>query len=130
METAEIEDAVYGALTSDPTLTAMLADGADSVFHMQAPADLKSRYPALVYSTISDVPAIAGDDAEITHRVSIRVHIMTLDGDYAGLYRQVCKDMAGLGFSRYQAYPYIEDGQIIMIADFRIGVNAEWQQLD
>jgi hypothetical protein len=36
--------------------------------------------------------------------------------------------MASLGFSRYQAYPYIEDGQIIMIADFRIGVNAEWQQ--
>ena len=128
METAEIEAAVYGALTSDTTLTAMLADGADSVFHMQAPADLKSRYPALVYSTISDVPAIAGDNEEITHRISIRVHIMTLDGDYAGPYRQVCKDMAGLGFGRYQAYPYIEDGQIIMIADFRIGVNAEWQQ--
>ena len=128
METAEIEAAVYGALTGDTTLTAMLADGADSVFHMQAPADLKSRYPALVYSTISDVPAIAGDNEEITHRISIRVHIMTMDGDYAGPYRQVCKDMAGLGFSRYQAYPYIEDGQIIMIADFRIGVNAEWQQ--
>ena len=128
METAEIEAAVYGALTGDSVLTAMLADGADSVFHMQAPADLKSRYPALVYSTISDVPAIAGDDEEITHRVSIRVHIMTLDGDYTGPYRQVCKDMAALGFSRYQAYPYIEDGQIIMIADFRIGVNAEWQQ--
>lgn len=128
METAALEDAVYAALTGDSTLTAMLADGADSVFHMQAPADLKSRYPALVYSTISDVPAIAGDNEEITHRVSIRVHIMTLDGDYAGLYRRVCSDMTGLGFSRYQAYPYIEDGQLIMIADFRIGVNAEWQQ--
>lgn len=128
METAEIEAAVYGALTSDTTLTAMLADGADSVFHMQAPADLKSRYPALVYSTISDVPAIAGDDEEITHRVSMRIHIMTLNGDYAGPYRRVCADMASLGFARYQAYLYIEDGQIIMIADFRIGVSAEWQQ--
>lgn len=127
METAALEDAVYAALTSDTTLTAMLADGADSVFHMQAPADLKSRYPALVYSTISDVPAIAGDDDEITHRVSMRIHIMTLNGDYAGLYRQVCKDMASLGFSRYQAYSYVEDGQIIMIADFRIGVDAAWQ---
>ena len=128
METAALEDAVYGALTSDTTLIAMLADGADSVFHMQAPADLKSRYPALVYSTISDVPAIAGDNEEITHRVSMRIHIMTLNGDYAGPYRRVCADMASLGFSRYQAYPYIEDGQIIMIADFRIGVSAEWQQ--
>lgn len=128
METAALEDAVYAALTGDSTLTAMLADGADSVYHMQAPADLKSRYPALVYSTISDVPAIAGDNEEITHRVSMRIHIMTLNGDYAGPYRRVCADMASLGFSRYQAYTYIEDGQIIMIADFRIGVNAEWQQ--
>ena len=128
METAALEDAVYATLTSDTTLTAMLADGTDSVFHLQAPADLKSRYPALVYSTISDVPAIAGDNEEITHRVSMRIHIMTLNGDYAGPYRRVCADMASLGFSRYQAYPYIEDGQIIMIADFRIGVNAEWQQ--
>lgn len=124
METAELEAAVYGALTSDTTLTAMLADGADSVFHLQAPADLESRYPALVYSTISDVPAIAGDDDEITHRVSMRIHIMTLNGDYAGPYRRVCADMASLGFSRYQAYSYIEDGQIIMIADFRIGVDS------
>lgn len=128
METAELEAAVYGALTGDSVLTAMLADGADSVFHMQAPADLKSRYPALVYSTISDVPAIAGDDGEITHRVSMRIHIMTLNGDYASPYRRVCADMASLGFSRYQAYSYVEDGQIIMIADFRIGVSAEWQQ--
>jgi hypothetical protein len=127
VETAALEDAVYATLTSDTTLTAMLADGADSVYHMQAPADLKSRYPALVYSTISDVPAIAGDDEEITHRVSMRIHIMTLNGDYAGPYRRVCADMASLGFSRYQAYSYIEDGQIIMIADFRIGVSAEWQ---
>ena len=128
METAEIEAAVYDALKSDTELTALLANGAGSIFHMQAPSDLGSRYPAIVYATISDVPAIAGDDGEITHRVSIRVHILTLDGDYTGLYRRVCSDMTGLGFSRYQAYPYIEDGQLIMIADFRIGVNAEWQQ--
>jgi hypothetical protein len=128
VETADIEAAVYDALKSDTELTALLANGADSIFHMQAPSDLGSRYPVIVYATISDVPAIAGDDGEITHRVSMRIHIMTLNGDYAGLYRQVCKDMASLGFSRYQAYSYVEDGQIIMIADFRIGVNAEWQQ--
>lgn len=128
METADIEAAVYDALKSDTELTALLANGTASIFHMQAPSDLGSRYPAVVYATISDVPAIAGDDGEIAHRVSIRVHILTLDGDYTGLYRRVCSDMTGLGFSRYQAYPYIEDGQLIMIADFRIGVNAEWQQ--
>lgn len=127
VETAELEAAVYDALKSDTALTALLAKGADSIYHMQAPSDLR-RYPAIVYSTISDVPALAGDDNEITHNVSIRVHIVTLDGDYAILYRRVCSDITGIGFSRYQAYPYVEDGQIIMIADFRIGVTSEWQQ--
>lgn len=130
METVQIEQAVYEKLIGDTLLTDMLSDGADSVFHMQAPSDLESRYPALVYSVISDVPAIVGDDSEITHRVSMRVHILTLDGDYGGIYRRVCADMSELNFSRYQAYPYIEEGQIIMIADYRIGVDSEWQQSD
>ncbi len=128
METIQIEQAVYEKLIGDSVLTAMLADGANSIYHMQAPSDLKNRYPALVYSTISDVPALAGDDEELTHRVSIRVHIITLQGDYGGLYRAICRDMKELGFARYQAYPYIEDGQIILIADYRIGVDSGWQQ--
>ena len=128
METVQIERAVHEKLIGDTLLTGMLADGAASVFPMQAPSDLKSRYPALVHSVISDVPAMAGDDTEYAHRVSMRVHIMTLNGDYGGIYRRVCADMSELGFSRYQAYPYVEEGKIIMIVDYRIGVDSTWQQ--
>lgn len=128
METTELEAEVYGALSGDAALTAVLADGADSIFHLQAPGDTRTRYPALVYSPISDVPALSGDDKEITHRVTIRLHIITLDGQYGAVYRHVHRIMEGLGFARVQTNPYVEDNQKILIADYRIGVSAEWQQ--
>lgn len=128
METVKLEEAVYEALKNDADLIALLAKGEESIFHLQAPSDLKSRYPALVYSSLSDTPSLSGDDLELTHTVSIRIHVITLDGDYGSLYRYICRDMEGLGFSRFQAYPYKEDGEIILISDFRIGVSAEWQR--
>ena len=92
METAELETQVYSALSGDPFLTAMLAKGADSIFHLQAPGDTRARYPALVYAPVSDVPVLIGDDVELAHRVTIRLHIITLDGRYGDIYRcvQIC----------------------------------------
>lgn len=129
-ETMELEAQVYGALKNDSDLTALLAKGEDSIFHLQAPSDKASRYPALVYSPISDVPVVVGDDIEITHRVTFRIHILTTDGQYGGIYRCVHRIMEGLGFARVQTTPYIEDGQKILIIDYRIGVDSLWQQSD
>lgn len=128
METMELEAQVYSALTGDTALIAVLANGAKSVFHLQAPSDNSTRYPCLVYTPITDVPAIVGDDIEVTHRVTIRMHIITLDGQYNEIYRNVNRIMQGLGFSRVMTNPYIEDGQKILIVDYRIGVSSEWQQ--
>ena len=128
METMELEAQVYSALTGDTALIAVLANGAKSVFHLQAPSDKSTRYPCLVYTPITDVPAIVGDDIEVTHRVTIRVHIITLDGQYNVIYRHINRIMSGLGFSRVMTNPYIEDGQKILIVDYRIGVSSEWQQ--
>lgn len=128
METMELEAQVYSALTGDTALIAVLANGANSVFHLQAPSDKSTRYPCLVYTPITDVPAIVGDDIEVTHRVTIRMHIITLDGQYNVIYRNVNRIMQGLGFSRVMTNPYIEDGQKILIVDYRIGVSSEWQQ--
>ena len=128
METAELEAQVYGALSGDSSLTAMLGKGADSIFHLQAPGDTRSRYPALVYAPVSDVPALAGDDMELAHRVTIRLHIITLDGRYGDIYRCVHRIMEGLGFARFQTTPYIDDGEKILIVDYRIGVDSTWQQ--
>ena len=128
METAELEAQVYSALSGDPSLTAMLAKGADSIFHLQAPGDTKARYPALVYAPVSDVPVLIGDDVELAHRVTIRLHIITLDGRYGDIYRCVHRIMEGLGFARFQTTPFIDDGQRILIVDYRIGVDSTWQQ--
>lgn len=128
VETVELEAQVYGAFIADTVLTALLAKGADSVFHLQAPGDTLARYPALVYSTISDVPALMGDDVEAAHRVTVRIHIITFDGRYGDIYRQAHRIMEGLGFARVQTTPYVEDGQRILIADYRIGVDSTWQQ--
>jgi hypothetical protein len=128
METVELEAQVYNGLSTDPDLVALLGHGVDSIFHLQAPADLLDRYPILVYSPISDVPTLVGDDVEVAHRVTIRVYIVTQNGQYRDTYRHVHRVMTGLGFSRVQTTPYKEDDQQILIVDYVIGVSAEWQQ--
>lgn len=128
VETMELEAQVYSALTSDSSLIALLASGAKSVFHLQAPSDKSTRYPCLVYSPISDVPAVVGDDIEVAHRITIRLHVITLDGQYNVIYRHINRIMSGLGFMRVQTTQYIDDGQKVLIIDYRIGVSSEWQQ--
>ena len=128
METIELESQVYGALTEDTALMALLPKGLDSVFYLQAPGDEMDRYPFLVYAPVSDVPVMAADDKETAHRVTMRVHIITLDGRYGDIYRNVHRIMEGLGFVRSQTTPYVEDGEKILIADYKIGVDSMWQQ--
>lgn len=124
METAELEAQVYSGLCADVDLIAELAKAEKSIFHLQAPSDNSARYPAIVYAPISDVPALAGDDIELAHRITIRLHIITLDGQYSGIYRQINRVMQGLGFARRQTTPYVENGQKILIADYIIGVDS------
>ena len=128
METAELEAQVYSELSGDSSLTALLAKGADSIFHLQAPGDNNTRYPCLVYSPISDVPALVGDDIEVTHRVTIRIHVVTIDGQYNVIYRHINRIMQEMGFTRVQTIQYIDDGRKVLITDYKIGVSSEWQQ--
>lgn len=128
METMELEAQVYSALTSDSALIALLAKGTKSIFHLQAPGDNNTRYPCLVYSPISDVPALVGDDIEVTHRVTIRIHVVTIDGQYNVIYRHINRIMQEMGFTRVQTTQYIDDGRKVLITDYKIGVSSEWQQ--
>ena len=127
METYELEEEIFSGLTADERLIELLANGAKSIFHFVAPATLK--YPAIVYSPISDVPVLSGDNRELAHRVTIRIHVITArECTKAELetFRETCgrvkKVMTGLGFSRVQTTPYVEDGQSILIFDFVKGV--------
>ena len=127
METYELEEEIFSGLTADERLIELLANGVKSIFHFVAPATLK--YPAIVYSPISDVPVLSGDNRELAHRVTIRIHVITAqDCTKAELeiFRETCgrvkKVMTGLGFSRVQTTPLVENGDSMLIFDFVKGV--------
>ena len=121
MEIAQLEAEIYAALVGDETLMGFLPKGGKSIFHLQAPA-VYPDYPILVYTPISDVPALHGDNRENLHRVIIRIHIIA--EDYTEIYAAVRRIMAELGFTRVQATPYIEDGKRMLVTDFRIVIGG------
>ena len=131
METYELEEKIYNALTDDAELMALLPRGAESIYHYVAPSNLPDKYPLLVYSTISDVPALAGDNEEIAHRVTIRIHVITAERNTVAeqeKFRQTCaavkRIMKGLLFVRRQTTPYVEEGKAMLIFDYVKGEKS------
>ncbi len=124
METTELEAMVYQALVKDKELMGGLPQKGRPVYHMQKPGTGCRHYPYIVYSVLSDVPALTGEDRELFHRVTMRFHIVTKDGVYEEINRHLNRVLISLGFMRVQTIPYIEDGDKILITDYRIGVNT------
>ena len=121
METARLEAEVFSALKNDIEIMELLPKGESSIFHLQAP-EVYPDYPILVYSPISDVPILHGDNREKLHRVTIRIHIIA--EDYSALYSAVKRVMAELEFTRVQTTPFIENGKRILIADFKTVIGG------
>lgn len=82
-------------------------------------------YPVLVYSVVSDVPALSADGEEIERRVTVRVHILTKDGAADAIEDCVMKRMMGLGFRRAQSVEFAEKNMFVKAIDFRIGTGVE-----
>lgn len=110
------------ALRSNDVLQKLLADGSNSIYHQANPDGC--RYPNVVYSVISDVPALHGDNQELQSRVTVRLHIVTDDGDDKNILTAVQDVMLGLGFMRVQAVEFFEDGLKVKVIDYRIGVEV------
>ena len=108
---------VYAALSTDTALVLKLKGGKKGIYHLHGP-DAGS-YPVIVYSTLSDVPALHADNAEIERRVTVRIHIMTRDGRYGDIYADVGRIMRGIGFMRVQTNEIYDDGLRVLVADFR-----------
>lgn len=132
METTELEAKVYDALTSNEKLMGMLPSGGGvPIYHLVAPAGDNQRYPILVYAPTSDVPVSYGDDVEAFHRVTIRISIVTSDGQYSELNKVIREIMTEeLEFKRVQTVPAAdyEYKKIILNADYQITIPAqeEW----
>lgn len=125
METTELEREVRNTLIENAELMAVLPNGANAIYHHVAPAVDPTRYPIIVYAPISDVPTLNGDNREIAHRVTIRIHVIASqkrfevdENNFITACRLVKDIMAGLHFSRRQTIPFCDDGKVMRIIDF------------
>ena len=131
METFELEEEVRTALIENADLLAVLPNGANGIYHYVAPSADPTRYPIIVYSPISDVPAIHGDNREIAHRVTIRIHVIAAqkrfsvdERNFIMACRIIKEIMQSLGFVRRQTIPFLDEGKIMRIFDFVKGVES------
>ena len=131
METYELENEVRTALIGNAELINVLPLGSKAIYHNVAPSVEPKRYPIIVYSPISDVPSLAGDNREVARRVTIRIHVIASqkryeadENNFINACRLVNQIMTGLNFVRRQTVPYNEDGKIMKIFDFVGGVET------
>ena len=119
-----IKEQVYQALSRSKKLTALLAHDRRGrcIYPMRSP-DAGS-YPILVYSVISDVPAVMADGEERERVVTVRIHIPTKDGNFESILREIQKVMVGIGFVRAQSVEFAEGQLFIMAIDYRTGTGG------
>ena len=116
MENDDILTAAYAALKSNANLTALLPDGVLSLYHGWSPD--AGTYPIVIYVITSDVPALFGDDDELSHEVTVRVSIMTEDGAWGKIYRQVQKTMRSLGYRRKMSNEVNDEDYRTLVVDY------------
>ena len=120
-----IASKVFQALTASKPLTILLQRDRRGcgIYHGRSP-DAGS-YPVLVYSVISDVPALSADGMEMERRVTVRLHILTKDGAYEKIEDAARKVMDSIGFRRYQSMELAEKQAFVKIMDFKTGTGVE-----
>ena len=114
---------VYQALVRSKTLSQLLAHGKKSIYHGRSPN--AGTYPILVYSVISDVPALSADGAELERRVTVRIHILTKDGRFGEIHRAVQNALLPLGFVRAQTQEFVEKDVFVEITDYKTAMEGE-----
>ena len=114
---------VYQALVRSKELTQLLAHGKKSIYHGRS-LDAGT-YPVLVYSVISDVPALSADGMELERRVTVRIHILTKDGRFREIHHAVQNALLPLGFVRAQTQEFVEKDIFVEITDYKTAVEGE-----
>ena len=106
---------VYQSLVRSKELTQLLAHGKKSIYHGCSPN--AGTYPVLVYSIISDVPALSAAGAELERHVTVRIHILTKDGRFREIHHAVQNALLPLGFVRAQTQEFVEKDIFVEITD-------------
>ena len=114
---------VYQSLVRSRELAQLLAQGKKSIYHGRSPN--AGTYPILVYSVISDVPALSADGAEVERRITVRIHILTKDGRFREIHRAVQNVLLPIGFIRAQTQELTEKDIFVEITDYRTAMEGE-----
>ena len=114
---------VYQVLVRSRELTQLLAHGRKGIYHGRSPD--AGTYPILVYSVISDVPALSADGTELERRITVRIHILTKDGRFGEIHHAVQNALLPLGFVRAQTQEIVEKDIFVEITDYRTAMEGE-----
>ena len=114
---------VYQALVRSRELTQLLAYGKKGIYHGRSPN--AGTYPIIVYSVISDVPALSADGTELERRVTVRILILTKDGRFREIHKAVQNALLPLGFVRGQTQEFVEKDIFVEITDYRTVMEGE-----
>ena len=114
---------VYQALVRSKELTQLLAHGKKGIYHGRSPD--AGTYPIIVYSVISDVPALSADGAELERRITVRIHILTKEGRFREIHKAVKSALLPLGFVRTQTQEIVEKDIFVEITDYRTAMEGE-----
>ena len=114
---------VYQALVRSKELTQLLTHGKKSIYHGCSPD--AGTYPIIVYSVISDVPALSADGTELERRITVRIHILTKDGRFREIHKAVKSVLLPLGFVRAQTQEIVEKDIFVEITDYRTAMEGE-----
>ena len=114
---------VYQALVRSKELTQLLAHGKKSIYHGRS-SDAGT-YPIIVYSVISDVPALSADGTELERRITVRIHTLTKDGRFRAIHRAVQNVLLLLGFVRAQTQELVEKDIFVEITDYKTAMEGE-----
>lgn len=106
------------ALKNNVELCEMLAEGQKSIYHLKSQD--AGTYPILIVTFISDVPEAVADDNELLNRITCRIHIITDNGAYNNIYKQVNNIMNELGYNRKLTTEIFEDDLYIKACDYTI----------
>ena len=102
-----VKTTIYNALKTDTALALMATGGIFADRNLDG-----GTYPCIVYTEISNVPALNADNVEDISRVTIQISVMTDSGSTSAIAERVDEIMTlALGFSR-QFSGDIMDGNI------------------
>lgn len=112
----------YNALR-ETSITALLTSGKDSIYHGWS--EDAGSYPVIIYGLASDVPALSCDNDEVTHAVTVRIHIVTKNGAYQQIYQAVQAEMKRRGYRRKMTNEINDEDLKILVVDYVITTEME-----